>query len=102
MNRLVAVDSVGSHIFEKGLSPDVRAQWIALPCGIDLSDLRTRKTRHEDFSRYDSILAMENENYCILQETCPEEHVHKISMTMEFAQESGVIEVPYPYFGNTA
>jgi protein-tyrosine phosphatase len=102
LNRQVVVDSAGTHIFEKGLSPDVRAQRVALEQGIDLSDLRSRNIRHKDFSTYDSILAMDNENYRILQQLCPDEHSHKISMVMEYAPESGDFEVPDPYFGNIA
>jgi len=102
LDDLITVDSAGTHIFEKGLAPDVRAQQVAGQYDIDLSDLRSRKIRHEDFSAYDSILAMDNENYRILQEICPEEYRHKISMVMEFAPQTGELEVPDPYFGNIA
>jgi protein-tyrosine phosphatase len=102
LNDLVTVESAGTHIFQKGLSPDVRAQQVAGQYGIDLSDLRSRNIRHKDFSAYDSILAMDNENFRILQEMCPEEHRHKISLIMEFAPQSGELEVPDPYFSNLA
>ena len=102
LSGLITVDSAGTHIFQKGLSPDVRAQQVAGQYGIDLSDLRTRKIRLKDFTTYTYILAMDNENYRILQQLCPAEHGHKISMVMEFAPEPGVIEVPDPYFGNIA
>ena len=100
LNGRVAVDSAGTHVFQKGLPPDVRAQQVAVQYGIRLSDLRSRKIRPKDFSTYDHILAMDNENYRILQEICPEEHRHKISMVMEFSSETDVLEVPDPYFGN--
>ena len=100
LNGRITVDSAGTHIFQKGLPPDVRAQRVALEQGIDLSDLRSRNIRAKDFSAYDYILAMDNDNFHILQELCPEEHCHKISMIMEFSPDSGVIEVPDPYFGN--
>ena len=102
LNGGITVDSAGTHIFQKGLSPDVRAQKVAFQHGIDLSDLRSRNIRPKDFSTYDYILAMDNENCRILQEICPEEYAHKISMVMEYAPEMGVIEVPDPYFGNIA
>ena len=100
LNSHIVVDSAGTHIFQKGLSPDVRAQRVALEQGIDLSDLRSRNIRPKDFSTYDYILAMDNDNFQILHEICPEEHGHKISMIMEFSPDSGVSEVPDPYFGN--
>ena len=102
LNGLIAVDSAGTHIIQKGLSPDVRAQRVAIDHGIDLSNLRSRKIKPKDFSKYDFILAMDNENFRILQGICPEEYIHKISMVMEFAPEPGVFEVPDPYFGNIA
>ena len=102
LNDLVTVESAGTHIFQKGLSPDVRAQQVAAQYGIDLSDLRSRNIRPGDFSAYDAILVMDNENYHILQEICPEEHRHKISMVMEFAPETDETEVPDPYYSNLA
>jgi len=102
LSDLITVESAGTHVFQKGLSPDVRAQQVAGQYGINLSDLRSRKIRRKDFSAYDAILVMDNENYHILQEICPEEHRHKISMVMEFAPESDVVEVPDPYFSNLA
>ena len=100
LNGRITVDSAGTHIFQKGLPPDVRAQRVALEQGIDLSDLRSRNIRTKDFSTYDYILAMDNDNFQILHEICPEEHGHKISMVMEFSSETDVLEVPDPYFGN--
>ena len=102
LNNLVTVESAGTHIIQKGLSPDVRAQQVAGQHGIDLSDLRSRNIRHKDFSAFDSILVMDNENYHILQQICPEEHRHKISLIMEFASQSDELEVPDPYFSNIA
>ena len=102
LNELVAVDSAGTLIIQKGLSPDVRAQQVAGDYGIDLSNLRSRNIRQKDFSAYDSILAMDYENYQILQQLCPPELGHKISMVMEYAPEKDVLEVPDPYFGNIA
>ena len=102
LNGLIEVDSAGTHIFQKGLSPDARAQQVAIDHGIDLSDLRSRNIRTKDFSKYDYILAMDTDNCRILQQLCPEQHRHKISMVMEFTPESGDIEVPDPYFSNIA
>jgi len=102
LNDLITVESAGTHIFQKGLSPDVRAQQVARQYDIDLSDLRSRNIRPGDFSTYDAILAMDNENYRVLLEVCPDEHRHKISKVMEFAPEADVIEVPDPYFSNIA
>ena len=98
----VAVDSAGTHIFQKGLAPDVRAQRVALEQGIDLSDLRSRNIGQEDFITNDAILAMDNENYRVLQQQCPAEYMHKISLVMEYAPQLGVGESPDPYFSKIA
>ena len=102
MNGLVTVDSAGTHLLQKGLPPDIRAQQVAFQSGIDLSDLRSRKIQLKDFSRFNYILTMDTHNYRVLQELCPEQHRHKISMAMEFAPELDDIEVPDPYFSNIA
>ena len=102
MNGLIKVDSAGTHIIQKGLTPDIRAIQVASQSGIDLSDLRSRKIQPKDFTRYDYILAMDNENFQNLHEMCPVEHRHKISMIMDFVPESALMEVPDPYFGNVS
>lgn len=100
MDGVVDVSSAGTHVFQAGHRPDPRSQKIALRSDIDLSRFRARMVHPEDFARSDYILAMDEKNLRYLEEICPGEFRHKLSLIMGFAPELGVGEVPDPYFGN--
>lgn len=93
------IDSAGTHAYHVGHSPDSRAQQAALRRGVDLSRLRARKVQDDDFSRFDLVLAMDQDNVTDLQEVCPREHAHKVRLFMEFAPNYGNQQVPDPYYG---
>ena len=99
LGDLIAIDSAGTHAYHVGKPPDERAQATARSRGFDLSDLRARQVRPEDFIEYDYVLAMDDENYVTLEAQCPSEHRHRLRMFLEFAPEEGVREVPDPYYG---
>lgn len=100
LDGVVEVDSAGTHVFQAGHRPDPRSQKTALQSGIDLSGLRARMVRPDDFARYDYILAMDENNLRHLEKNCPGEFRYKLSLILEFAPELGMREVPDPYFGN--
>ena len=100
LKRQVVVDSAGTHVNRKGLPPDRRAQQVAGLYGIDLVSIRTRKVRISVFQKFDSILVMDYENICSLQEVCPREHREKLSLLMEYAPGTQELEIPDPYFGS--
>ncbi len=93
------IDSAGTHAYHVGSEPDKRAQDAAASHGIDLSYIRGRKVSETDFGYYDYILAMDSENYAILEQVCPEEFKNKISLFLDFAPEHPLDEVPDPYYG---
>jgi protein-tyrosine phosphatase len=97
--ELIEIDSAGTHAYHVGETPDRRAQATAQTRGVDLSDLRARKVKEEDFGYYDYVIAMDQENYISLSQKCPREHVDKIYMFMDFAPEMRTREVPDPYYG---
>lgn len=99
LEDLIGIDSAGTHAYHVGNPPDERAQATARGRGFDLSDLRARQVRPEDFSEYDYVLAMDEDNYAILAGQCPPEHHHRVRMFLDFAPEQGVREVPDPYYG---
>jgi len=99
LGDLIAIDSAGTHAYHVGKPPDERAQATARSRGFDLSDLRARQVRPEDFIEYDYVLAMDDENYVTLEAQCPSEHLNRLRMFLEFAPEEGVREVPDPYYG---
>lgn len=93
------IDSAGTHAYHVGNPPDLRSQKAALERGIDLAHLRARKFIMDDFEHFDYVLAMDDENYSILINACPQEHQDKIQYFLEFAPHLGTREVPDPYYG---
>mgnify|MGYP001816437879 FL=1 len=99
LQDLIEIDSAGTHAYHVGKAPDKRAQATANSRGIDLSDLRARQVSDEDFAYYDYVIAMDQENYILLSQRCPDPHLDKIHMFMDFAPEMRTREVPDPYYG---
>jgi protein-tyrosine phosphatase len=99
----IKVDSAGTAAYHKGVGPDPRSQKAANKRGYEFSDLKSRKVQVHDFHDFDLILAMDESNLRDLQETCPEQHKHKLQLMMDFALEhSDQKEVPDPYYGGAA
>jgi protein-tyrosine phosphatase len=98
----VEVDSAGTHDYHTGNPPDPRAQQAALNRGVDLGSLLARRVQAEDFSRFDYLLAMDQDNYQGLVDRCPEESLRaRISLVMDYARDPGPHHVPDPYYGGT-
>jgi protein-tyrosine phosphatase len=99
LSDVIDVDSAGTHAYHVGNAPDRRAQATARERGIDLSDLLARRVIVEDFDVFDYVLAMDQDNYLSLSEICPDHHLDKIYMFMDFASHMRTREVPDPYYG---
>ncbi len=93
------IDSAGTHDYHIGKEPDRRTQQAALKRGYDLSVLRGRQVRREDFEHFDLVLAMDHSNLANLHRICPAEHRHKVSLFLEYSRNFSEREVPDPYYG---
>lgn len=94
----IEVDSAGTHAYHVGNPPDPRSQTTAMSRGIDLSHLRARQAIPEDFSLFDYIVAMDQENYDNLSFIAPSEERARLCLMMEFSR--GFLKsVPDPYYG---
>ena len=102
LGKAIVVQSAGTHVKLGGQRPDARAQRAAASVGADLSRMRSRQVQARDFAQHDYILGMDGNNRRYLLDACPAEHAHKVSLLMDFAPETGLAEVPDPYFGNYA
>ncbi|MFI3120750.1 MAG: low molecular weight protein-tyrosine-phosphatase [Methylococcaceae bacterium] len=93
------IDSAGTHAYHIGNEPDHRSQAAALERGIDLSTLRARKVINGDFEDFDFLLAMDDDNYSILVDACPEQYQAKIKYFLDYAPHLKERQVPDPYYG---
>lgn len=98
----ISIDSAGTHAYHVGNRPDRRARETAQQRGVDLSDLEARQVEKGDFDEFDYVVAMDQDNYMSLSEICPDQHVDKIHMFMDFAPQMRTREVPDPYYGGPA
>jgi len=97
----IEVDSAGTADYHVGDAPDRRSQRAALQRGIDISGLRGRQVAAEDFSRFDLILAMDEENLRELKLLKPANSRAELQLFMEYAPQAGR-EVPDPYYRDAA
>jgi low molecular weight protein-tyrosine phosphatase len=102
LQRKIRVDSAGTHASQPGRPADPRSKRICAPLGIDLRKSKSRQVREQDFARFDYILAMDLRNREWLLENCPDGFRERISLLGEWAVETGLIEIPDPYYGNMA
>ena len=95
----IAADSAGTSDFQKGDPPDKRAQQAALRRGYNLSRLKARQVRPQDFHEFDHILAMDQKNLRDLNAIYPNGASAQVSLFLAYAEKSKLKEVPDPYFG---
>jgi protein-tyrosine phosphatase len=100
LDTVIHIDSAGTHAYHVGEAPDRRAQAAASNRNIDLSALRGRKFKPEDFEQFDYILAMDRDNYNNMAYLQPAENTRgKLSLFLDFAANYEETEVPDPYYG---
>ena len=102
----ITVDSAGTSNYHPGKAPDERSQKHALKRGYDLSSLRARQLKTNDFVQFDLILAMDLENLGnikLLQNKAINEFGSqakaKIALMSEQDENYKNKEVPDPYYG---
>ena len=97
----VFVDSAGTSGYHSGDCPDLRAVICASGHGTDISSLRSRAVRAEDFAEFDLILAMDNQNIWDLDMKRPEGDPRyqraRILKLLSYAPEFGD-NIPDPYY----
>lgn len=95
----IATDSAGTHSYHVGEPPDRRSMAAARARGIDLSDLRARKVRADDFADFHLLLAMDRGHYDALRHACPPGAEDRVRLFLDFAPALGISDVPDPYYG---
>jgi len=91
----VHLDSAGTEGYHIGAPPDHRSIRHAKKRGYDLSTLRARQIRAEDFTSFDLILAADPANLAELKRRCPASQHDKLALFL------GDAPLPDPYYGET-
>lgn len=95
------VDSAGTANYHAGEPPDRRTIAAARRRGYELGGLRARQIQPADFSRFDYLLAMDRANFAELESRRPPDATAQLSLFLDFAPGSELLEVPDPYYGGT-
>lgn len=103
----IVVDSAGTSNYHPNKAPDERSQKYALQRGYDLSSLRARQLKTQDFLEFDLILAMDHENFedihALLNKAVQQFSVSqvkaKIALMSEHDQYYPQQALPDPYYG---
>ncbi|TNF03147.1 MAG: low molecular weight phosphotyrosine protein phosphatase [Gammaproteobacteria bacterium] len=98
LEEQILIDSAGTGDWHIGRPPDRRASAAALDRGHDLSHLRARQVRPEDFRDFDYILAMDEQNLWDLKALALPDFDGHLGLFLDFGH-SGLKEVPDPYYG---
>ena len=99
LSEHILTDSAGTHGYHVGSPPDVRAQRSAARRGYDLSGIRSRRISHDDYRRFNYVLAMDRSNLQDLHDLSPPGERARIELLMDYAPEYPAREVPDPYYG---
>ena len=106
LQEAILVDSAGTGDWHIGKAPDPRASEAAMSRNHDLSHLRARQVRPEDFLEFDYILAMDKQNLLDLRAMALPEFKGHLGLFLDFGQseldgqaEDRLEEVPDPYSG---
>ena len=99
LSSQITIDSAGTHGYQTGERPDVRAIRAARLRGYDLSSQRARLFDLDDFRRFEWIVAMDSQNLRFLKTLRPADHCGHLALFLDFAPELGLRDVPDPYYG---
>ena len=92
------IDSAGTGGGHVGSPPHGPMQAAARARGYDLSDLRARQFRTDDFDAFDLILAMDADNLRQIEAMRPAGNATPVELFMRYAPGAGFDHVPDPYY----
>ena len=99
LEEQIEVDSAGTSDWHINEAPDRRTVAAALRRGYDLSALRGRQVRADDFYDFDYVLAMDSANLQTLKKLQPSDGKAHLALLLDYAPELSEREVPDPYNG---
>ena len=99
----IQVDSAGTSNYHIGENPDTRSANNALKNGLDISMLKARQFKVEDFDYFDLIYVMDEQNKIdVLSIARNENDKSKVKLILSELLNSSYKSVPDPYFGGEA
>ncbi|RYH10055.1 low molecular weight protein-tyrosine-phosphatase [Tropicimonas sp. IMCC6043] len=90
-------DGAGTGAWHIGEPPDRRMQAEARAAGYDISGLRARRAEPRDFTEFDLILAMDEDNLRAMERMRPRGNTTPVEMFLSYGS-SGRRSVPDPYY----
>ncbi|ASG68189.1 low molecular weight phosphotyrosine protein phosphatase [Francisella halioticida] len=95
----VASCGTSSRIWKhEGDGADMRSLETAKKYDCDLSDQKSQQLGESDFSEFDYIVAMDQENVATMKEMFPKADFSKVSRMLEYASTISLKDVPDPYY----
>lgn len=95
----VEVDSAGTSAYHIGNEPDERTKENALKHNLDISFLRARQFKKEDFQNFDLIYVMDRTNqFYVLELAESDADREKVKLILEQLPNEHLNEVPDPYY----
>ena len=96
----IEVDSAGTAGYHIGKNPDIRSIEIGKKNNIDISSQRARQFNSNDFSKFDKIYAMDNDNYSkIISLAKNQQEINKVELILNEIFPNQFKSVPDPYYG---
>ena len=93
------VDSAGTGSYHIGSPPDPRSIQVSQDNGIDISQQSARQFQSSDFTKFDRIFVMDQQNYRdVIAKANNQDDIDKVELLCEVAG-MGVRPVPDPYYG---
>ncbi|KAL0231487.1 hypothetical protein GEMRC1_010891 [Eukaryota sp. GEM-RC1] len=94
----ITVESAGTSNWHEGGRYDARSIKAGKKLGWPMTGT-SRPVRADDFSKFDLLLAMDQDNYATLQKMCPKDIHYKIKMFREWDPvNDGSLDVEDPYY----
>jgi protein-tyrosine phosphatase len=98
----VEIDSAGIGDWHTGEAPDPRAQAVARRHGANISGLRARQVRKDDFRRFTHIVALDRENLAALKRLRPADATANLTLLLDHVEGREGQPVADPWYGSAA
>ncbi|QQG35144.1 MAG: low molecular weight phosphotyrosine protein phosphatase [Micavibrio aeruginosavorus] len=95
------IDSAGTGGWHHGEAPDPRSIKTATKRGVDISSLRARALRNEDYNCFNYLIAMDRTHLAHMQRNRPPSASGHVSLLLSYAGAEGHQDVPDPYYGSS-